>query len=260
MLKRIAGTLLSSALLGRVLGKLFFRNIPSVNGSGVAITNSSTVNPSIKAQFFFGLYESGEMRFIDRFLKPGEVVIELGASIGVISSFINRHKRPTRLILVEANPNIIKDLKANLSLNHVIDYTLYNKAIGDGAVDVIEFQEGEDNTTGCLCGGNGNGSSSISVPVISLDDIILENAIDKYVLISDIEGAEIFILESKCSLTRCKMFIMELHETEYNGVRVSIAEMKERVRNIGFDIIHEYGPLIAAVNKNYFEINDGFGN
>ena len=251
-IKRFIAGFLSSALTGRVVSSLFSQRIPCLKDAEIVLINSSSLKHSVKAQFFFGLYESGEMRFIKNFLHPGENVIEVGASIGVVSSFINKYKKPNKLLLVEANPNLIDILRANLALNTVTNYTLYNNAIGDGSVDVLEFMEGSDNTTGSLVTNNDNCSATIPVKVIALDHIIRENALDSYVLVADIEGAEVFILNDTRSLKKCKMMIMELHDTECDGGKVTVVEMKRRIENVGFDIIGEYGPLITAINRDCF--------
>jgi FkbM family methyltransferase len=245
-LKRVIGAFLSSSLVGSMISIVFAKSIPSIRMRRIRINNSPSIKSSIKAQFFFGLYESGEIRFIKRFLSLAENVIELGASVGVISSYINLYKKPKKLILVEANPSLIMDLKSNLKINGASDYTLYNKAITDGSSNLIQFSEGEDNTTGGLFKRNTGGASTVVVKTTLFDEILKANAIDSYVLVSDIEGAEIFVLNSASGLKGCKMLIMELHEIEYNGKIVSVSSMKQQIKDLGFEILGNYGPLIAA--------------
>ena len=40
-------------------------------------------------KYFFGFYERSEFRLIKKFIEPSDVVLELGANIGIMSNIIN---------------------------------------------------------------------------------------------------------------------------------------------------------------------------
>jgi FkbM family methyltransferase len=251
-IKQLVASFLGSSFFGRAITFFSKDTIPSLRGEGIFMRNSPGISRSVKAHFFFGMYESGEMKFIKQFLPSNENVIELGSSLGIVSSYINKHKSPRKLILVEANPKLMTDLRENLVVNRVPKYVLYNQAIGNSGTDSIQFIEGSSNTTGSVNQNDSLTNKAIMVPVITLSEIIEENGIDSYVLVCDIEGSETCILNDANNLAGCKMFIMELHETVEHGRVVTVPELKKQVMRIGFEILGEHGPLIAAVNTKCY--------
>ena len=75
------------------------------NRGRVIDTNDFAVSAWVRTLVFWGIYETAELRLIERHLPRDIDVIELGGSIGVIAAQIAGHLIPgTRLISVEANP------------------------------------------------------------------------------------------------------------------------------------------------------------
>ena len=115
-LKRLLANVIQSGLIGDAISWFYgdvipFHGIPiDVSQSGIPAAN--------KAALWWGMYESAEHRFIKAFLLPNLPVIELGSSIGAISSAIaGQLDHGQRLICVEANPFLIPQLRKNLDRN-----------------------------------------------------------------------------------------------------------------------------------------------
>ena len=64
-----------------------------------------------------GKYENAEAREINRIIQPGEVVVEIGAGIGFISTLIAKHDNTVRVVSYEANPKLIGHIVKTLENN-----------------------------------------------------------------------------------------------------------------------------------------------
>ena len=180
-------------------------------------TCSPQVVPRIKAKLFLRGYEPVEINFVKKYLCPDRDVIDLGSSLGVVTSHVGRKLRAgRRVICVEANPQLPDIIRANVMRNapHV------QLKIVSGAVDYspdqrefVELALGFDNLVAHIVEDDAV-PHGISVPVISLSEIIRHYKIDEYTLVSDIEGSEVGLLEMDgAALARCRQMIIELHHT-----------------------------------------------
>lgn len=83
-----AKTLLAKVLFHPTVGRL----IASLKGDRISSgrflihTDASIITPHTKAQIFWGSYESGEIRMAERHLRSDLDLIEIGSSIGILSS------------------------------------------------------------------------------------------------------------------------------------------------------------------------------
>lgn len=105
-LKAHLAELLCKDWMGRVLARTLKDHVPF---RGINIDTSSAVfSDRVKAQMFWRVYESAECRFVQRYLVGAQYAIELGSSLGVVSSHVASVMRDGgRLICVEANPALI---------------------------------------------------------------------------------------------------------------------------------------------------------
>ena len=70
--------------------------------------------------------------------------------------------------------------------------------------------------------------------------------INEYVLICDIEGAEAgLLINDKSSLEKCKLMIIELHETKYGGKTVTISDMIMLAKNANFRLIDSHAHVFV---------------
>jgi FkbM family methyltransferase len=169
---------------------------------------------NIHASIFWGFYESAEIRLINKFLNPNLPVIELGGSLGIISSFIlNKLNSNTSLTIVEPNAFLLPTIRKNIEKHNTknISTNIIHKAIAYSN-SFIYMDITDDNTTSHI---SENDQSGILVESIQLNEIITKKP---YSLVCDIEGAEVALLiEDKAALKNCYQLFIELHETTYNG-------------------------------------------
>ena len=73
-----------------------------------------------------GRYEWGEARFGARVIAHGDTVLELGAGIGFVSSYIRQHSAAARIVCVEANPQLIPYIEEVHRINDIQNTVVIN--------------------------------------------------------------------------------------------------------------------------------------
>lgn len=175
-------------------------------------------------------YEKQETGLAMKVIGDGDVVLELGAGLGYISTLIRKRTRAGRIVCVEANPLLIPYIRNVHAINGVSEVDLLH-----GVAD--------------------RGTNGGSVPFYcraafwssSLDDaepydsivetptMPLARLIDTHkpsVLIVDIEGGELDLLVGIEDLGSVQSTVLEMHPTVYgtNGVKA----ITKSLQKLGF--------------------------
>ncbi|MEH6360230.1 MAG: FkbM family methyltransferase [Amylibacter sp.] len=163
-----------------------------------------------------GRYEIGEVRMLQKVLRKGDKVLELGAGVGLISSIAAQITGPENVIAVEANPNLIPVIKETHSLNGLKNLEVLNGiGVSDTTSQKVSFYLREDFW-----------ASSLTRPVrrdkspwteVQVSQINLNSLIEKQktnVLVMDIEGAELDLLYG-LNLASINTIVVELHPRVY---------------------------------------------
>ena len=214
--KNSVHAILRRPAVGTAVGR-FYRDVIPV-GDCMIDAHAPFITPTMKADLFWGFYEGDEVSFVRKYLPSDRDVIELGSSLGVVTSHIARKlELNRRLICVEANQALIPEAKRNVSINAPQG----NVRFIHGAIDyshsgtTVEFSVEESQTSRV-------GGASATVEKIEryeLSAILSENEIDEFSLVCDIEGAEKGLLTSdSAALIRCGMVIIELHASTIDGI------------------------------------------
>jgi len=242
--------LLANPLLGALISSAC-RN--RIRNSGVVIdTSDPAFTAVVKAQLAFGIYESAEIRFIRKYLRGCTRVLELGASLGVTTSHIIDVMAPgAQVVCVEANPNLLGVLQATVATaarTTGAEITTIHGAIPpDSRVQssTVVLTLGSSHLgSRAESGGAGDARRQLHVPAIDLDEVV--QGWTGYALVCDIEGAEAaLILSAQPVLTGASRLVIELHETSYRGVAVSVADLREALLNMGFLLVEEKGRVLV---------------
>jgi len=212
-------------------------------------TGDHSVVPKVKAELFWGIYESAEVRFIKNCLRTDLDVVELGSSLGVVTSqILRRLDSDRRLVCVEANPNLLETLRSNIKQNgNGRSVTIVHGAIAASTIhgESVNLLLGKDNTVSHVSE-RAPSSEAIAVRAFELATILKSTGIDgDFALVSDIEGAEAsFILSNRAALDRCQQMIIELHETEWQGRTITVDELRSACEHLhGFELLASRGPV-----------------
>lgn len=164
-------------------------------------------------------YETPEIEGVDAFIKPGDRVLELGAGIGFMSSYLNRAHGITEITCVEANPLLCDYVARVHSANDVNGAKIVNAVALSGNArwpedGTIPFYVTEPFWSSSLDAPKGQPHDRLDVPVVRLSDLV--DRARPSVIVCDIEGAEADLFAA-ANLDGVKNVLMELHTRVYGG-------------------------------------------
>ena len=212
--------------------------------AGFEISIPSDAAFNIKYSLIRNRYEASEQKLINKYLVSTSNVIELGGSLGIISKLINaKLEIDSTLVVVEANPDIIRFCKKNIFIESRQHSTfIENFAIAYG-VDKIDFHISDD--VSCSRVADSKLKGNIEVQACSLSYIVqkhLDNS--DFVLIMDIEGGEIDVFENdKDILKKCSLVIVELHSEIISSYGYTLNDIFTLITEIGLRLIDHDGSV-----------------
>ena len=203
------------------------------------------VSKKIIGMVFWGFYESAEIRFVENYLDSNLDVLELGGSIGILSSHIAAKLHPGKqLVTIEANPALLNSLETNISrhIANKVSYKVMNYAISyvNSTVSLNIYKDNTTTATRVIAEDTGT-----PVNATTIRSIVRECNLNKYALVCDIEGSEIeiFLNEDKI-FEQCTQLFIELHDTEYEGNFYGVNDLKNLIQDRhGFRLIAQSIPV-----------------
>lgn len=248
-MKARVANLLCHPAVGRLIAAAASNRIRS--GPLSIHTDGPTISPRTKAQIFWGIYESAEIRMLRNHLRADLDLLEVGSSLGVVSSHaIDCLSKDSRVVCVEANPNLIPVIRKNLESNHPTrSVTVLNRAVDyESAPGVTRMQITEDTAGSRLdrfAGSETRTVEEVEVQAATISSLVAENDLRDYALVSDIEGAETgFIFADADELEGCKQIVIELHDTTYHGRELRWEDLLSELQGrFGFRVVDGFGPV-----------------
>ncbi|MCC7360702.1 MAG: FkbM family methyltransferase [Anaerolineales bacterium] len=226
-------------VLGRLVG-LALRHRLRV-GDCVVDTNSPHIDPVTVSRMFLRRYEVPELRFARERLPRDLDIVELGASIGVITAHAARRLLPgRRLVAVEANPRLLPLLRATLATNAPsCDLTILNLAVDYSGAPTVHLDISPVHTNSRL------GPAGVAVAATTLSGLLARCGLHQIALIADIEGAELgLILHDAAALQSVQFLLIECHTVENAGDLWTPARMQAAlVRDHGFALQAAHSPV-----------------
>ena len=207
------------------------RQRPIVTVAGVQLRVGRHMSPQVERAVSRGLYEQDELHLLGEVLSPGDVVLELGAGIGLVSAYCAKRIRSSRVFAYEANPDLEPRIRETYWLNQVRP-TLEMCAIG-----------AQTGTVTLYCGRHLWSSSilrptcrvrPVEVPMKALSEIARE--IRPTLLIVDVEGAEGELFDH-AHLPTVMRIVLELHERVIGATNAG--RVRSRLAAIGFEELPE---------------------
>jgi FkbM family methyltransferase len=177
-------------------------------------------------------YRTGDKRFLEQVLKPGGLVVDVGANIGMISIRSAKLVGPTgRVIAIEPNPGIAPFCKENIRLNGLENVTVFQTALGaKEGMTSFNCDKSDDCSRVSDKGG-------VEVPITLLDKVMeIEPTRDIDLLKVDVEGYEFVVLEGAVkSLARTRLIYIEVDASNYAVFGRRTDEMIDLLNYHGFD-------------------------
>jgi FkbM family methyltransferase len=177
-----------------------------INIEGVRIRVGPNMSRRVEQSLAKGLYEREQLQLIDAILTPDDIVLEVGAGLGLLSTYCAKRVGSSQVFAFEADPELEPCIRETYSLNGV-DPVLEMCAVGARAGRVTLFRDKHlvSSSVGRRRGGNG----PVEVPGKALNYVI--ERVHPTLLIVDAEGAErgLFDHAELGSVTR---IVLELHD------------------------------------------------
>jgi FkbM family methyltransferase len=181
-------------------------DVESLNYRGVRLELPAAVlTERIRHAFDENYYEAAEAGELGYLLQPGEIVLEIGAGIGFISTLCAKDSRVTAVYAVEANPELVPICRRTYELNGV-SVTIYNEMLGpqDGTATFHLYRD-----FWASSGNAWDGSKRVQVAMTSFQKRLDEIA--PTLLIVDIEGGELDLFDG-IALPSVRKIMMEVHQ------------------------------------------------
>lgn len=211
-----------------------------------------------RAQLQHGCYEQAEIDFVRKHIPRGAYVVELGASIGIISCHILR-TRPAFLLSFEAVGAWARLARKTVGLNFAdAPYALKEFAIGSiGQKEVLFAFNAQENLGGqVVADRNGEGRRSvITVPALSLLELneAYQVPADAW-LVMDIEGMEWDLARNQESaLRRYAGIIVECHQVMSERSLTPPQAVVEEFQKCGFSLVecvNHHTHLVACLRRS----------
>ncbi len=178
-------------------------------------------------------YESSVANFLRDLIKPGFVCFDVGANVGVYALQFCRWSAPTgRVVAFEPNPAAREVLERHLSMNHFEDRVqIVGAAVGSSQDCATFFAAGADGMSrlGTPNPALINQSYAFSVPVYTLDNFARTNDNVPDVVLIDVEGFELSVLEGAREIIKNRRnrthFVVEMHPASWSSANSSYEQM-----------------------------------
>jgi len=169
--------------------------------------------------------------FLKKFLRPGDVCIDVGANIGTLTLVASQIVGPTGLVYsFEPFPPVYAYLLENLALNHVTNVRAWNCALGErgGTIRLNTSHSDDQNHVMPECDGQIN--------LVRLDELPLPRKIA--LLKVDVEGQELAVLRGAAGiLDRTDAIYFEAFEPLLTRAKTTFSELRDFLENCGFEVL-----------------------
>lgn len=193
-----------------------------------------------------GSFEPNEFNFLDRLLKPGMVVLDVGANDGYYTLFAARRVGPTgRVVSVEPSLRELGHLARNLARNGIDNVTVIPAALGavGGHAD-LQLAHGVHaghNTLGRFAHDDVVPARVERVPLETLDAVVTRVGLLRVDVVKiDVEGGEANVLAgARTTLTKMRpVMMMEVSEGALQAQGSSAAALLETLRSeLGYEVM-----------------------
>jgi FkbM family methyltransferase len=190
----------------------------------------------------YGEWSEGELELLGQVLRPGMVVVEVGANIGAHTVFLAQAVGPAGQVwAMEPQRILYQTLCANLALNSITNVHALNTAAaaapGELIVPQMDYHQ-EGNFGGLDLGRHVSGER---VPAATIDGMAFAQC---GLLKIDVEGMEQAVLEgAQALIARCKPLLYLENDRPDKS-----AELIRRIDGLGYTLFWHRTPLFNPTN------------
>ncbi|NEO43483.1 MAG: FkbM family methyltransferase [Moorea sp. SIO4A3] len=186
---------------------------------------------------FCGFYELPVSRRIAKLSRSGGLMVDVGANYGYYSCLWAAASSQNKVIAFEASPKNSSALKHNIINNRLeTQIDIREIALGKESGN-LRFDLGPDEQSGWGGLVVENSPNTIEVPVVSLDEVFVNNNDHIDVLKIDTEGADTWVLQGAEQLLRShriKHIFFEENKVRMSKLDIKPGEAQKFLQNCGY--------------------------
>ena len=216
----------SARIVLRTVAKRRLRYTLTRNGRSVRIDVPLTSEGIVG---FSEVFFSGEYGSV---VAAYDTVVDLGANLGLATTYLWLETGAGRIVAVEANPNLIADLTSRLA-GIPGAAVVHAAVVGDSEVSEIALDIGVDSRQSAIVGGRAASADTVIVPTVTLSELVQQYGVHASACLKmDIEGAEHDVIGlDPGALTAFDAIVAEVH-----GLPDRRDTFAERLGECGFSV------------------------
>jgi FkbM family methyltransferase len=227
-----------------ILAHRFHRTFPKVPvpcrlafGAWLLVENSN-----IDSGLLWRYFETAELLFVEKFLKPGMCVLDVGAHHGLYTILASKQVGSGgKVIAFEPSPRERSLLARNLRINFSSNVHVEAYALGSGRskADLFLVEGGEDGCNSLRPPAVAATTQTVSVDTISLDEYLVNASVSRVDFVKlDVEGGEREVLRGAENLLRAPsrpVFFVEVQDIRTRPWGYPAREIVRLLDSAGYD-------------------------
>lgn len=227
-------------MLKKFLKKNVFNKCKFVNGLTINYdSNFTSINRIRKINFY-----EPDMEFFFEDLKRKNIVIneiiDVGANIGIITSYIKYLWKSSKVYAFEAEPFTFNHLENLLKTNNIKDINCYNLAVSSSEDSYLKFDTTNSHNISQYMGGVISENGDTTIKTVTLDKFIDENNIKVDLIKIDVDGHEIEVFNgSMKSIEKFLPIVIFEYATNLTS-KEDLNLIVERLSSLGYVCYYSY--------------------
>lgn len=196
------GTVANSRLIRSLTGQRDVNLWARVAGGMAVVPTNDLVGRSM---YFVGDLDPKVSWAVDRFARPGDVTLDIGANLGLVTLRLARQVGPAgRVYAFEPNPVLQRYLDATKARNPDLPVTVHPVALGKEPATLLLAVPSDNAGAASLVDLGGRKEAyEVPVPVQRLDDFVEQEGIERIDFMKiDVEGYETQVLQGATRVLR----------------------------------------------------------
>ena len=184
--------------LNELVLKLVKGSTAEVHGHKMFLDRRDSLDLSVNQ-----VYEPFETELVQRLIKPGDTVLDIGANIGYYTLLFARLVGSSgKVFAFEPDPENFALLKRNVEINGYQNVTLVNAAVSRQSGELKLYLSSENKGDHRIYA-SGEDRPSIEITAVALDDYFMSNPVKVNFIKMDVQGAEGQVMQGmECLLER----------------------------------------------------------
>lgn len=196
--------------------------------------------------FWMGYYNTDIVAILDKLMRDGMVVVDVGANIGEISMVAaKRVGKSGKVFAFEPIDELADELQSNIDRNGLSQVVIVRSGLADSIIDKVPIyascgqgdQADEHRGLGSLYGEKAEGTPLQYIGITTLDAYFAEHPVDRVDFIKiDIEGAELPCLRGAENTIRQHrpLLIIEVQEASAAAAGYRASDILDFLTTVGY--------------------------